>query len=97
MTRKDKAFKNSKDKAQKAKQVVISTVTGLYKDQYKKKSGKWNISLIAEHTHLTRQTVAKYLNVWQTNQGGLFEEELGTIEGIKDSDEVPEILDLKKM
>lgn len=83
MTRKEIAEKNSKDKALKSKQIIISTVTGLYKDEYKKPSGAWNISKIAEHTHLTRQTVSKHLRVWESNQGGLFQEELGTIEGLK--------------
>jgi len=82
MTRTEISKKNSRDKLQRSKQIIISTVTGLYKDEYKKKSGRWDISKIAEHTHLTRQTVSKHLKVWEANQGGLFEEELGTIDGL---------------
>ena len=84
MTRTDKARLVSKQKQQKSKQKIIETVTGLFKEQYKKKDGSWNINKLAEHTDLTRQTVSKHLRVWEANQGSLFEEELGTIEGLPD-------------
>ena len=76
MTRKALALKNSKNKAKRNKQLVIGMVTGLYKDEYKKANGSWNINKIAEASHLSRQTVSKYLRVWESNLGGLFEDEL---------------------
>ena len=76
MTRKEKALKNSKNKAQRNKQMVISTVTGLYKDDFKKSNGSWDIQKIADSCHISRQTTSKYLRVWEANLGGLFEDEL---------------------
>ena len=76
MTRKELALKNSKSKAQRNKQLIIGMATGLYKDEYKKPTGSWDIKKMAEASHLSRQTVSKYLRVWEANLGGLFEDEL---------------------
>ena len=46
-------------KAERNKRAVINLMTGLYADDYKKKSGAWHYSKIAEATGLSRYTVAK--------------------------------------
>lgn len=85
MTREEIARNNAKKRELRSKQLVISAITGLYADDFRKgkKKDKWHILKIAEFTNLTRQTVSKHLRLYEANKGGLFEEELGTIAGIK--------------
>lgn len=61
MTRKERSIQNSIEREKRAKKLVSDTITGLYHQEYKKPSGKWNIKLIAEHTGLHRDTVSKHL------------------------------------
>lgn len=74
MTRQEIAKKNTKNREKKAKQLVISAITGLYQDEYKKLNGAWSFSKIAEATHLTRQTVAKYVKQYENTRDSLFED-----------------------
>ncbi len=60
-TRQEHAKKIAKDKQELAKRKVLNCITGIFKDDYKKKDGSWNISLIAKDVKLTRPTVMKYL------------------------------------
>ena len=62
MTRKERSIQNSINRERRAKKLVLDTITGLYFEEYKKPSGKWNIKVIAEHTGLHRDTVSKHLN-----------------------------------
>lgn len=62
MTRQERSIQNSIDREKRAKKLVSDTITGLYAEEYRKPSGKWNIKLIAEHTGLHRDTVSKHLN-----------------------------------
>ena len=64
MTREERSIKNSSDREKRAKKLVKDTVTGLYADEFKWASGKWNIKVIAEHTGLHRDTVAKHLKIF---------------------------------
>jgi hypothetical protein len=68
MTRQERAISNSKAKAEKARKAVINAITGLYADEYKKKSGTWHINKIAEATGLSRRIVSKYLKQWEEAQ-----------------------------
>jgi len=52
---------NAQKKYEKAKKDIISLITGLYKEEYKKKDGSWNINKIAKDTGYTRPTVYKHL------------------------------------
>ena len=61
LTRQERARANTKAREEKAKTKVINAVTGLMSETYKKKSGSWNISKIAEDTKLNRRTVSKYI------------------------------------
>jgi sarcosine oxidase delta subunit len=85
MTREEIARNNAKKREIRSKKLVISAITGLYSDNFRKgkKKDKWHIQDIAKFTNLTRQTVSKHIKLWEANKGGLFEEELGTVEGIK--------------
>jgi hypothetical protein len=40
---------------------ILNLITGLYADDYKTKTGKWNISKIAKELGMGRDTVRKYL------------------------------------
>lgn len=40
---------------------ILTLVTGIFKDEYKKKSGEWNISKIAKDSGTSRNTVMKYI------------------------------------
>jgi len=68
MTRQERALSNSKARADKARKAVINTITGMFSDEYKKKSGAWHIGKIAEATKLNRKVVSKYLKQWEEEQ-----------------------------
>jgi len=75
MTRQERARANAVKREQESKQKVLNAVTGMFADQeYKKKSGSWNITKIAKDLHMARDTVSKHLKIWESNKGGLFEE-----------------------
>jgi len=61
MTRKQRALKNSEAIAQRTRRKVLNLVTGMFAEEYKKKSGKWNISKIAIEAGVARDSVRKYL------------------------------------
>lgn len=68
MTRQERAISNSKARANKTRKTVINAITGLYADEYKKKSGTWHINKIAKATGLHRTIVSKYLKQWEEAQ-----------------------------
>jgi hypothetical protein len=76
MTRQERARSNAKAKAEKARKAVINAITGLYADEYKKKSGAWHIKRIAEAINLDPRVVSKYVKLYEANKGGLLDEEL---------------------
>ena len=61
MTRQERAIANTKAREERARAKVTNAITGLMAATYKKKSGSWNISKIAEDTNLDRRTVSKYI------------------------------------
>ena len=61
MTRAENMKRVSKEKEEKNKRKILNLITGLYADDYKKKSGAWNISKIAKDLSIHRNTVAKHL------------------------------------
>lgn len=61
MTRKERAKENAKLKYERVHKKVISIVTGLYADEYKKADGSWNVSKIAKDAEVTRSSVYKHL------------------------------------
>ena len=61
MTREEIAKKNALEREKRSKKLVYGLISGLFSKDYRKKSGRWNIKLIAEHTELHRDTVSKHL------------------------------------
>mgnify|MGYP005989270221 CR=1 FL=1 len=60
-TRKQQAKKMTEQKIKENRTKILSLVTGLLKEEYRKKNGEWNISSIAKDTKTSRNTVYKYL------------------------------------
>lgn len=60
-SRKDHMIKVNKDKAKETKRKILNLITGMFKDEYKKQSGEWNISKIAKESNTARNTVYKYI------------------------------------
>jgi len=60
-TRQEHALKNSRKIAEKSKKKILNCITGMFKDDYKKKDGSWHISKIAKDSGTSRNTVMKYL------------------------------------
>jgi len=65
MTRTENMIKVGQDKVRKNKALVINCITGLMKEEYKKKSGSWHLSKICEATGLTANTVKKYIKEYE--------------------------------
>ena len=61
MTRRERALSNAKAQYEKAHKKIISLVTGIFKDEYKKADGSWNINKISKETGLSRPTIYKHL------------------------------------
>ena len=53
--------KVNKDRQEETRRKVLNCVTGLLKEEYKKKNGEWNISKIAKESGTSRNTVYKYI------------------------------------
>ena len=65
MTRQERARTNARMKYERAQAAVLGIVKGLIADEFRKKSGEWNISKIAKHLGMTRDTVRKHLKELQ--------------------------------
>jgi len=60
-TRQEHAKKIHTKLAEETKRKVLNLTTGMFKDEYKKKNGTWNVSKIAKESGTSRPTVMKYL------------------------------------
>jgi len=69
MTRDERARYNSAQKAEKARRKVIGAITGMFRDEYRTKTGRWIISKLAKDLDLSRPTVRKYLKEWEQEAG----------------------------
>ena len=65
MTRAERAISNAKARAEKARKTVLNAITGLFADEYKKKSGSWHIGKISKVTGVSRNVVAKYIKEYE--------------------------------
>ena len=61
MTRRERALKNAQEQYNRAHKKIMSLITGIFADDYKKKNGKWHISKIAKDLKISRDTVRKHL------------------------------------
>ena len=71
MTRRERALTNAQEKYNKAHKKIMSLLTGMFKDEYKKKSGEWNITKIARDANVDRKTVYKHLKDWEQERKGV--------------------------
>lgn len=60
-TRQEQAKKMHTKLAEDTRKKVLNIVTGMFKDEYRKKNGSWNVSKIAKDSGTSRNTVLKYL------------------------------------
>lgn len=60
-TRKEHMIKVNKKLANDTKKKVFNLIGGMFKDEYKKKDGAWNVSKIAKESGTSRNTVYKYI------------------------------------
>lgn len=60
-TRQEHAKKIHTKLANDTKKKVLNCITGIFKDEYRKKDGSWNVTKIANDSGTTRPTVMKYL------------------------------------
>jgi len=61
MTRRERALSNSKKMYEERHKKIISLVTGIFADEYKKKDGSYNINKLAKDAKVSRPTVYKHL------------------------------------
>ncbi len=61
MSRQEGAKKAREKRMADTKRKILSIVTGMFKDDYKSKSGTWNVSKIAKDSGTSRNSVMKYL------------------------------------
>lgn len=67
MTRQEQAKKMAQGKLEQSTRKVLNMITGLLSSEYKKESGKWNITKIAEELKMSRTTVTKIIQSNPTN------------------------------
>jgi len=65
MSRAEGARKTTKIVVERTKKKILTILTGMFKDEYKKKSGEWNISKIAKDSGTSRNTVMKYIKEYE--------------------------------
>jgi len=61
MTRRERALSNSKKKYDEAHKKIISLATGIFKNEYLKKDGSYNINKLAKDSGYSRKTIYKHL------------------------------------
>jgi hypothetical protein len=65
MTRVERAKTNARAKSDKARKAVFNTITGMFADEYKKKSRAWHIGKISAATGVNEKTVSKYIKEFE--------------------------------
>jgi len=68
MTRQENIDKVRTARAEATERKVIQAITGMFADDYKKKSGKWNISKIAKEIGVARDSVYKYIEKYEAEK-----------------------------
>jgi len=64
-TRSQHMTRVTKERAEKNRKIVINAITGLYANEFKKKSGAWHYGKICEATKLSPNTVKKYIKEYE--------------------------------
>lgn len=60
-TRLEHIKKVNAEREEATRKKIMNTCSGMFANEYKKKSGAWHIGKIAKDLHLTEKTVSKYL------------------------------------
>ena len=68
LTRTENMKKLTKQRQDTTRKKIISTITGMFKDDYKKKNGEWNISKISKEIKVSRNSVYKYINEYENQK-----------------------------
>ena len=68
MTRTENMQKIAATKVKTNYKNVVNIITGLYANEYRKKSGAWHIIKIAQATKLSRQTVSKIIKKYENKE-----------------------------
>ena len=68
MTRTENMKKINAKRAEDNYKKVVNILTGLFNDEYKKKSGAWHIGKIASAVNLTEKTVSKYIKKFENEK-----------------------------
>ncbi len=68
MTRRENIKKQRDKRAESTRRAVIQAITGMFANEYKKKSGEWNISKISKEIHVSRNSVYKYINEYENQE-----------------------------
>lgn len=65
MSRAEGAKKAREKLIENTRKKILNLITGMFKDEYKKKSGEWHISKIAKDSGTSRNTVMKYTKEYE--------------------------------
>ena len=57
--------KLNEERKEKSYKKIINAITGVYKDDFKKKNGKWNYKKIAEYLKIDYRTVSKHIKKYE--------------------------------
>jgi phage antirepressor YoqD-like protein len=60
-TRLEHIKKVNAEREETTRKKIMNTCSGMFADEYRKKSGAWHIGKIAKDLNLTEKTVSKYL------------------------------------
>ena len=61
VTRRERALSNNKKRYDEAHKKIISLATGIFKNEYLKKDGSYNINKLAKDSGYSRKTIYKHL------------------------------------
>ena len=61
MTRQENLKKVHKDRTDLTEKKVLNLITGVFKEEFIKKNGKWNVAKISDFLKISRTTIYKYL------------------------------------
>ena len=61
VTRRERALTNNKKRYDEAHKAIISLATGMFKEEYLKKDGSYNVNRLAKDTGYSRNTIYKHL------------------------------------
>jgi hypothetical protein len=61
MTRRERALKNAQSIKERKRKQILSAITGVFADEYKKADGTWNIYKLSKELKMSDNTIRKHL------------------------------------